>query len=397
MRHVIIGSGVAGMTAALDLSRQPEAEVEIYTAEPYAYYYRPQLTNFLAGSVALEQVVRRTVEWYTERGIYLHLDSPVATIRPAEKRILLADGRPVTYDRLLLATGSQPFVPPIENVTQAGVFTLRTLADALQIRAYARDCRQAVVVGGGLLGLEAARGLQGMGLEVSIVELFPWLMPVQLDEAGGEILRRFVLAQGYAVHTGSAVSRVEGEGEVTGVGLAEGQHLPAQLLLIAAGVRPNTALATEAGLEVDRGVVVDERMATSVPDVYAAGDAASFRGVCWAIVTIAQAQARVAAASMAGDGARYEPIVPVTSLKVLGVEVSSAGKTRISEAERGAGYEEFSAGDPEAFTYRKLVLHEGQPVGAMVIGDKALAKALIARVEEGKPLSPTEARTLLAG
>ncbi len=397
MKFVIIGSGVAGMTAALDLSRREDAdpEIHLYTEEPYSYYYRPQVTNYLAGIVSLEKVVRRPVEWYAERGIQMHLEAPVAEIRPDDKVIVLEGGRTVSYNKLLVATGSHPFIPPLEGAEKEGVFTLRTLADAASIKKYAEQCKRAVVIGGGLLGLESARGLQGMGLEVAIVELFPWLMPAQLDEMGGEILKRFAGEQGYEVRTGSSGKSILGEGEVEGMLLSDGETLEAQMVVIAAGVRPNTQLAEDAGLEVNRGIIVNERMETSAPDIYAAGDNASFRQVCWAIAPVAQAQARVAAANMVGEEATYDPVTPSTSLKVVDIDVSSAGKSTVQDNEEG--FTEVRFADSDAFIYRKAVLRGGKLVGAIVMGDKATAKSLIDKVEERATMSPEEAEALLSG
>jgi nitrite reductase (NADH) large subunit len=397
MKFVIIGSGVAGMTAALDLSRREDADAEIhlYTEESYAYYYRPQVTNYLAGIASLEKVVRRPVEWYAERGIRMHLEAPVAEIRPDEKVILLEEGRRVGYDKLLVATGSHPFIPPLEGTEKEGVFTLRTLADAVAIKEYAGQCERAVVIGGGLLGLESARGLQGMGLDVSVVELFPWLMPAQLDEMGGEILASFADQQGYEVRTGSSGKAILGEGQVEGLLLSDGETLEAQMVIIAAGVRPNIQLAEDAGLEVNRGIIVNERMETNLPDIYAAGDNASFRSVCWAIAPVAQAQARVAAANMVGEEAAYDPVTPSTSLKVMGIDVSSAGKSTVRDNEEG--FTEVRFADPDTFAYRKAVLRDDQLVGAIVMGDKGMAKRLIGKVEERAAVTAEEAEALLSG
>ncbi|HPD41844.1 MAG TPA: FAD-dependent oxidoreductase, partial [Anaerolineae bacterium] len=232
MKCVIIGSGVAGMTAALDLAKAEGVDVDLYTDEVHPYYYRPQVTNFLAGVVPLERVFLHPLTWYEERGVRMHLNSPVARLEPEQRQIVLEDGTVVPYDKLLLTTGSCPFVPPIEGVKRPGVFTVRTLSDALAIKEYALQCRQAVVVGGGLLGLEAARGLKGMGLEVTIVEFMPRLMPVQLDADGAAILRNFVESQGYHVFLGTSVKAVVGDGKMDGVVLSSGETLPAQLLIV---------------------------------------------------------------------------------------------------------------------------------------------------------------------
>ena len=234
-----------------------------------------------------------------------------------------------------------------------------------------------------------------MGLKVAIVELFPWLMPTQLDEMGGEILKRFATGQGYEVRTGSSGKSILGEGEVEGMLLSDGESLKAQMVVIAAGVRPNIRLAEDAGLEVNRGIIVNERMETSAPDIYAAGDNVSFRKVCWAIAPVAQAQARVAAANMAGEEATYDPVTPSTSLKVVDIDVSSAGKATVRDNEEG--FTELRFADPDTFVYRKAVLRDGKLVGAIVMGDKEMAKILIGKVEERAAMLPEEAEALLSG
>lgn len=391
MKHVIIGSGVAGMTAALDLAKRGAGEIDLYTDEVHSYYYRPQVTNFLAGVMSLEKVLMRPLSWYEEKGVHVHLQSPVVRLEPGQKQIVLADGTGVAYDRLLLAAGSRPFVPPVAGVEKQGVFTIRTLKDALAIQEYAAGRKKALVVGGGLLGLEAARGLQGLGLEVVIVEFFPQLMAAQLDEQGAAILKEFAESQGYRVVLGTSAQEILGEEKVTGVMLKDGQTFDVQMVVVATGVRSNIALAQEAGLQVDRGVIVDGYMRTSAPDIYAAGDVASFEGRIWAIVPIAQAQARVAAANMAGESLVYEEVPPSTTLKVVGIEVSSFGEAKPKDGE----FEEIRQSDPANRVYKKIVLRDGKIVGAIVIGDKALAKTLESLIEQKAPMTRAEAQSRL--
>ncbi|MDX9953896.1 MAG: FAD-dependent oxidoreductase [Anaerolineae bacterium] len=397
MKCVIIGSGVAGMTAALDLAKAEGVEVELYTDEAHSYYYRPQVTNFLAGVMPLERVFLHPLPWYEERGVHMHLASPVVRLEPDQKRIILEDGTAVTYDKLLLTTGSCPFVPPIEGVEKAGVFTIRTLADALTIKDFAPHCTQGLVVGGGLLGLEAARALKGMGLEVTIVEFMPRLMPMQLDTEGAAILQGFVEAQGYHVFLGTAAKTVLGDGKVESVLLSNGETVPAQIMVVAAGVRPNSRLAQEAGLTIDRGILVDEWMRTSAPDVYAAGDVARFQGICWAIVPTAQAQARIAVANILGQEARYENLAPATALKVAGIDVNSMGV--INPPDASCAVFQYTAADTSV--YRKITLRqEGSDsviVGAITINDKLLAKKLSALIEQRASMTPEEAQSLVEG
>lgn len=391
MRHVIVGNGVAGITAAGELARRQAGEVEIHTAERYPYYFRPRLPYFLAGEIPQDELYVHPPSWYEKRGIKVHLKSKVVRLMPDQKRLLLADDTEIPYDRLLLATGSFSFVPPIEGADKKGVFTLRTLDDALAIKEYASRCQEAVVIGGGLLGLEAARGLRVLGLSVTTLEFFPRLLPRQLDDEGSAIFQRLVEKLGIGVGLKAETKAILGNSEVRSVVLKDGREFPAQMVLIAAGVRSHMELATEAGLQVERGVVVNERMLTSAPDVYSAGDAASFRGRSWGIIPVAGAQALVAAGNMAGDNVLYEEVVPSNTLKIVGVDLTSAG-TVVPE---GDGFVEIHRSDPEAGVYKKVVIKDDTLVGAIVLGDKALAKKLERMVTGKAKLSREELQSLL--
>jgi NAD(P)H-nitrite reductase large subunit len=391
MRHVIVGGGVAGMTAAMDLARRGEAEVLVFSDEAHPYYYRPQLTEFLVGQTPMERLVRRPLEWYAERGMTVRLETPATGLDVEARQVTLADGESVPYDRLLLATGSLPFVPPIKGADKEGVRTWRTLTDTLTLELVAASCQQVVVLGGGLLGLEAARGLRGFCHEVTVLEALPRLMPRQLDVEGAALLQAFVASLGIQVVVGARCEAFEGSARVSGVRLTDGTLYPAQTVVVAAGVRANATLAEAAGIAVDRGIIVDDRMATSAPNVYAAGDVAVFRGYSWAIAPIAQAQGRVAAANMAGDESHYDVVIPSTTLKVVGIDVSSVGFVN----PEGEEAEEIRALDVDAGTYKKIVLRDGVIVGSIVINDRILAKALEARIAAQEPMTPDEAREIV--
>ncbi len=393
MRQVIIGSGVAGITAAIELSRRQNGPIEVYTAERHPYYFRPRLTHLLAGEISPEEMYIRPLSWYEERGIQVYLDAPVVRLLPAEGEVLLADGRAVPYDRLLLATGSTPFVPPFAGTDQAGVFTLRTLEDALAIRDHAARCQEAVVIGGGLLGLETARALQVLGLAVTVLQNGPRLLPRQLDEEGAGLFQRLVEELGVHVLLDASTEAILGSGQARGVRLEDGREVPAQVVVIATGVRSRVELAQEAGLEVSGGIVVDEHLATSAPHVYAAGDAAIFEGRCWGIIPVAQAQARVAAANMAGEESRYEEKPPATTLHIVGIDLTSVGRAVAAEA----GLTTVRHLDAEAGIYRKIVLAGDLPVGAIVIGDRPLAQKLERLLADGVRMTPPEALALVQG
>lgn len=391
MRFVIVGGGVAGITAALELGNRRLGKVAVYSDETYPYYYRPQLTEFLAGGITLERLLRRDLAWYKGRGIDVYLGRSVTRVDPEARTITLVDGTRVEYDKLLLATGSVPFVPPLTGVDKNGVFTWRTLADTLELEQAASFCGKTIVLGGGLLGLEAARGLLGFCGDVTVLEFFPRLLPRQLDVEGATVLQRFVESLGIRVVVGAQAEAVLGEHTVTGLRLKDGREFPAGLVLVAAGVRCQAQLAQAAGLAVDRGIVVDEYMTTSAPDIYAAGDAAVFKGYSWAIAPIAQAQGRVAALNMAGEATAYDVVVPSTTLKVVGIDVSSVGIVNPETAD----YIEIRAMEAEANSYKKIVLHDGRIVGSIVINNKVLAKNLENRIAQRETMTPDQAQALL--
>ena len=391
MRFVIVGAGVAGITAAMDLARRNLGEVIIYSDEEYPYYYRPRLTEFLAGNLTMSQLLRRPLSWYQDRGIDLRLGKPVTAIDPAQKTITV-DGESVVYDKLLLAMGCLPFVPPMEGADQDRVLTWRTLEDTIEMQKAAVMCKEIAVIGGGLLGLEAARGLKSYCANISVLEFFPRLMPRQLDEEGSRLLQDFVESLGINVIVGARCEKILGNGQITGVQLQGGRIVPAQTVLVAAGVRANATLAADAGLTVNRAIVVDEKMTTSDPDIHAAGDASVFRGYTWAIAPIAQAQARVAAANMAGEDSLYDVVVPSTTLKVVGIDVSSVG---IVNPEHEAATE-IRRLDNEAGTYKKIVLADNVIVGSIVINDRQLAKKLENAISTRQPMTPEEAQRLIS-
>jgi nitrite reductase (NADH) large subunit len=386
---VIIGNGVAGVTAARVLS-DAGAGVEVYTQETHHYYPRPRLQSFLAGEIELEELPLYPPAWYEERGIAVHLGIEVVELDPRVKRIALAactersrsNGREVSYDRLLLATGSRPFVPPIEGLDKAassyvrsgGVFTLRTIEDALNVKRWAKGAKRAVVVGGGLLGLEAARALMVLGLKVIVLESEPYLLQRQLDAEGGALLRELIEAMGIEVVLEASSQAVLGDGQATGVLLQDGRRIEGDLILISTGICSNVKLAQEAGLEVHRGVVVDEHLRTSAEDIYAAGDVAEFRGRVYGIIPAAIEQARAAAQNMLGEEAAYQGTVPSNTLQVMGIDCTSIGVVHPPE---GVGYRELRKSG--AGVYKKLVLKDGRLVGAILLGDKKDA-ALIGRL-----------------
>lgn len=400
MKHVIVGGGVAGVTAAQAIVRaDPTAGVHVFGAEPYPYYRRPLLWEFIAGQVAQEALFFRPKDWYAEQGIRLHLGVEVTALDPQAHRVACrsvaggtgADGVEMEYDRLLLATGARPFIPPCEGTSQEGVFTLRSLDDALAIKAYAREVSTAVVIGGGLLGLETARALRTAGLEVTVVEFFPTLLPRQLDAEGSQVLQALLAAQGLKVITHATTEAVLGDGCADCIRLQDKHVVSGDLVLFSTGIRSETALAQAAGLKVNRGVVVDEHLQTSAEDIFAAGDAAEFKGLVYGIIPPAIEQARIAAANMVVPGsAAYAGTLPTTTLKVAGAELTSFGEAVVE----GEEYSQLRHVDRAAGRYRKVVLREGRVVGAILLNDQERASSIRRLIEQGVDVSAYADRLL---
>src|SRR5262245_7731698 len=278
---VVVGTGMAGAKLVEEvLARDPERyNIRMFGAEPHGTYNRILLSTYLGGFGDAGGLWLNPLEWYEQRGVFVHAGVKAEKIDRGERIVVGAGGKVAEpYDRLVIATGSRPFVPPLEGSDQAGVFVFRTLDDCHAIAAHAQDCDTAVVLGGGLLGLEAARGLLSHGLQVTVVEVAPHLMPQQLDPAGGRLLQAKLEAMGVRVLCGAAAAALVGEGGVvTGVLLQDGRTLPTDMVLVSCGIRPNVEVAKEAGLAVERAVVVDDQLRTNDPAAFAVGECAQHR------------------------------------------------------------------------------------------------------------------------
>jgi len=399
-RYVIVGNGVAGVTAAQSIVRaDPTAEVHTFGAEPYPYYRRPRLWELIAGEVEQDALYFRPPEWYAERGIHVHLGVRATSLDPSAHCLTLSDGSIAEYDRLLLATGGRPFVPPFEGTGREGVFTLCTLDDALAMKTYARDVRRAAVIGGGLLGLETARALRSAGLEVTVIEFAPYLLPRQLDAEGAQVLQALLEAQGLHILTNAATEAILGDGHATGVRLKDGRVVDGELVLISTGIRSRLELAREAGLEVNRGVVVDEQLRSSAADVYAAGDAAEFKGRVYGIIPAAIEQAQVAAANMVADppassgrggSTTYSGTMPANTLKVVGIDLTCLGEATAT----GDEFAILSRSDPASGVYRRLALRKGKIVGAILLGDTQSVRPVRQLMATGHDVSAYSERLL---
>ena len=366
-RLVVVGNGMAGMRTVEELLKLDPARfaITVFGAEPHVNYDRILLSSVLAGEKNVDDIVINPRCWYDENGITLHAGDAVVAIDPAARTVTAASGLTVGYDRLLLATGSKPIVPPIPGLNLPGVCAFRDIKDVDTMIDAAAHHRRAVVIGGGLLGLEAAWGLKRRGMDVAVVHLMPTLMERQLDETAGRLLQRDLTERGIAFFTNGQTEEVTGTERVTGVRLADGREAPADLVVVAIGIRPDIALARDAGLEVGRGIVVGDNLATSDPDIFAVGECAEHRGQVVGLVAPIWDMAKVCAHHLAGgETLIYTAQATATRLKITGIDVYSAGLLAAGEDE-----DEVILRDVRRGAYRKLVLRGNHVVGTVLYGD----------------------------
>ncbi|GAA5023393.1 FAD-dependent oxidoreductase [Actinopolymorpha pittospori] len=393
MSVVVVGNGMAGARFAADLrALDPQRPVVIFGAEPTRAYNRILLPELLAGRVEEDDLLLPEASGALD----LRTGVAVTEIDPVSRTVRADDGSRTRYDALVLATGSRPVVPPIVGLTRAdgelveGAAVFRTLADSRRILAAADGARDVVVLGGGLLGLEAARGLTGLGLSVHLVHARGQLMERQLDGDASRILTRTLEGLGVRVRLHAATAAVVGGDRVRGVVLADGTAIPADLLVIACGVRPDVELAVKAGLRTGRGVVVDDGMRTSDPSIYAIGDCVEHRDRVYGLLAPAWEQARVAAGRICGRPARYTGSRLVTRLKARGVDLAAMGDPHPHDEDT----EVVTFADPAREIYQKVLIRERRLVGAILLGDNPSVGTLTQLFDRGAPI-PTDARSLL--
>ena len=363
--YIIIGNGVAGNAAAEAIRKHDQdGAISIFAREEYPFYYVPGLPAFIAGEKDERSLIIHDLDWYAQHRVDLHLATGIAEILPEEMTVVTETGARYRYDKLLIATGGTALVPPITGAELPGVVTLRTLGDAKRIKEQIRGAKGAVLIGGGLLGLEAGNGLRKAGLAVTVVEIFPRLLPRQMDVPGAAMLQRQMEQMGFSFVLGAKVKQIKPAAGGLGVELEGGEVLPGDVVLISAGVRPELALARAAGLAVDRGVKVDDQMRTGREEIYAAGDLIEHRGRFYGLWPAAQEQGRVAGAAMAGQEVSYEGTVPSSTLKVVGIDLFSAGDID-AEGKLTAAV----AKDEARNIYRKVVSDGSAVVGAILLGD----------------------------
>ncbi|WP_051709644.1 FAD-dependent oxidoreductase [Andreprevotia chitinilytica] len=379
---IVIGNGIAGVTAADHVRRRhPDCIIQVVADENHALYNRMGITRLIYGRSAMHGLYLLPDNWYADRNIEVWLNTAAKRIDPTTHTVELADGETLNYDKLILATGSSSFVPPINGYGGDGCFVLRTANDAMGVRSYAQrsGAQYAVVAGGGLLGLEAAYALHKMGLHVSVVERNAWLLHRQLDEKGGLLLQRYLQSLGLEIIVDAQLDKLirSGDGQQI-LALKDEVAIPADIFVVAAGIAPNVSLAKAAGLNLGRAVVVDDFMRTSDADIFAAGDVAEWQGKVPGLWPVAVEQAEVAACNALGEERAYAEPVLSTILKVIGAEVVSMGRVNPE-----AGDEVFVEEDAASHRYRKLVVADGHYAGAILIGWPSL-NDVVGKVVKGR-------------
>lgn len=383
MKFIIIGNGVAGTTAAANIRKtDKQSEITILTNESFPFYSRIRLIDYLAKETDKENIIIYKNSWYEENNIKLMLNFRVSRIDKDNKRILAADGTGLDYDRLLISTGGISFVPPIPGADKKGVFTLRTLQDADEIMAYADNRKKVLLIGGGVLGLEAGNSLRKTGHEVTVVEFFPRLLPRQMDTGGAEILRSQMESMGFTFHLGAKSKEITGNDSAQGLVLEDGRKIECDMVIISAGVRPNAGLAAELGLEINKGIIVNDRMETEIRDIYAAGDIIEHRGIFYGIWPASQMQGGIAGTNMAGGNAVYEGTTLSNILKVVGVDLAAAG-----DIDSEGNCESIIEKDSKEYIYKKLVIKDNILTGCILYGNISGYKKILKAIDGKKDIS----------
>jgi nitrite reductase (NADH) large subunit len=363
---VVVGNGMAGIGCVEQILKYTKKfEITLFGDETHLNYNRILLSSVLAGEKSADEIVLNSLEWYERNDIKLRLGVRIVDVDPLQKTVIGDDGSVTPFDKLLLATGSNPLIPSIEGSAKKGVYVFRNLDDTRALLDCSRTGAKAIVIGGGLLGLEAARGLQVQGCEVTVVHLMDRLMERQLDLTGGSYLKAKMECMGVKVLLNRNTKAILGDEQATGVRFEDGPEIQADFVVIAAGIRPNVELGRKAGLEVRRAIVVNDQMETSNPDIFAVGECIEHNGVCYGLVAPLLEQGKVLAATITGhNGMGYEGTIPAAKLKIMGVDVFSAGEICETPGNDVVRFE-----DPALGIYKRLTLWENRLAGVILVGD----------------------------
>jgi nitrite reductase (NADH) large subunit len=377
-RYLIIGNGVAGARAAVKIREADQkGEIRIFTEEAYPFYYRVRFPEYVAGEVTIQNLTIHTREWYQSKEIAIHLEEGITEVNLQKKEAISQRGKTYPYDLLLIATGGNAFVPPIKGTEKKGVFTLRTMNDAIRMKEFSDGVRQAILIGGGLVGLETGGALLRRGIKVAVIEHNPRILPRQMDSEGAKILQEKMESMGFSFFLNGQSDEILGKETVEGLRLKDGRTVEGQMVIISAGVKPNIKLAQAMGLETKNGILVNDRLETKMEGLFAAGDVAEHRGRVYGIWPAAQRQGEVAGINMAGGSALYEGTVVSNTLKVVGIELTSAG-----DIDAEGKLECVVKSDLEKCVYCKVAFKENKVVGCILLGE-VKAKSEVLNAVEG--------------
>ncbi|MHA1535657.1 MAG: NAD(P)/FAD-dependent oxidoreductase, partial [Promethearchaeota archaeon] len=386
---IIVGNNVAGTFTAQNIRfLNDDVDIEIFTQERYPYYTRIKLPEVISDKVQVDDLIVFKDDWYKDKSIKLNLNSKVTKIEPDQK-VLFIEGHddPVSYDKLILALGSVPNIPPIKNAREMvgkGVFTLRTIDDTLEIKEFIQKskAKKAIIIGGGLLGLELANQIKDANLDTTVVEFFPQLLPRQLDDECSLMLKEEIENKGIKVVLNAVTEEIISNGAVTGIKLKDGQVFNADIILIQAGIRATIDLAQNSGLETNRGIIVNEYLETSKKDIFAVGDCVEYKNQTWGIIPACMEQSKIVASSVLGlKKIEYKGTTPKNTLKIVGVELTSIGIFDPSK-EEGGGWDILKKADKDDCCYQKLILKDNTLKGAILFGDSKAMSFVYKKMEK---------------
>ena len=376
MRYLIIGNGVAGTEAAKTIRKNDDkSEITTITKSNNLFFFRPRLIDYIAGNVSVDKITPFKKNFYQDNNIKIILNETVTDIDDVKQTVSTLSNKSYEYDKLLLAQGAKPFIPPIEGVEKKGVFSLRSINDSDKIKEYCQNKKNIIIIGGGLLGIEVANSLLNTGANITIVEFFDYLLPRQLDAAGSEILTNLLKQKGLSFKLGCATKSINGNESVKSITLDSGEELATDAIIISAGIRPRLELTKNTDIKINKGIIVDDFMETSVKNIYAAGDISEHNNICYGLWLPAKEQGFIAAQNMTNLKTKYSGSKIETRMKVTGISLFSAGDINKNDALINRITNNTS--------YQKTIIKNDNLIGAISIGDSKSASTL-AKIFEGK-------------
>jgi len=384
----IIGNGVAATTAIREIrDKDQSAEIDVFTDERHPYYPRPNLIDLVAGRRTIKETIRYDLDWYEKNDVDLFLSTPVFQIDTKRMAVISTSQDYERYDSLLIAVGCRPFIPPFEGLDKKNVHVIRTLDDALDIREAVKGAGREIIIGGGILGIELAAAMKEIGGDPIVVDYENRLLPMQLDDLGSKVLTKQIETKGIQALFGFNCKGITGDEDATGIVSKQGDEINGDLVVIATGVRSNTIIAKNSGIDYYQGITVDDYMQTSAKGVFAAGDCAQWNKQWFGIIQWATSTSRIAAQNMLEFGsAKFEGITPSNQLQVVGIDLTSIGLVNPESPE----YETAVSVDMENGKYFKVVLKDHIPVGGIALGNRKVAMNLRSAIMKGERVSDVE-------